>query len=199
MLRNDPLAALILDPVITVHPDQVIFEVFSKDESTYAYLAFDRDALRRRPATPAYGTTNIDFSQALFDGVQQMRGYRETRLHVGRDGVEGRHRPAARRRCSRRRSRSPTRGSAGSSRCSRPRRCRSTTFRLAPMDLYNVLRHLRMNGDRKGKRRGLRFELVPGEQPRLVLEPWETVLTATGERVHGQGGPASSASGAAAG
>ncbi len=36
-----------------------------------------------------------------------------------------------------------------------------------------------MHGDRKGKRRGLRLELVPGEPPRLVLEPWETVLTAT--------------------
>ena len=53
------------------------------------------------------------------------------------------------------------------------------SFRLEPMDLYNLLRHLRMHGDRKGKRRGLRLELVPGEPPRLVLEPWETVLTAT--------------------
>ena len=33
-----------------------------------------------------------------------------------------------------------------------------------------------MNGDQKGKRRGLRIELVPGEKPRIVLEPWETVL-----------------------
>ena len=53
------------------------------------------------------------------------------------------------------------------------------TFHLTPMDLYNLLRHLRMNGDRKGKRRGLRIELIPGEAPRLVLEPWETVLTST--------------------
>src|SRR5437660_2496309 len=27
LMRNDPTAALILDPVITVHPDQVFFEV----------------------------------------------------------------------------------------------------------------------------------------------------------------------------
>ena len=39
LLRNDPLAFCILDPVITVHPDQVMFEVFGKDESTYACLA----------------------------------------------------------------------------------------------------------------------------------------------------------------
>src|SRR5205085_10138521 len=52
------------------------------------------------------------------------------------------------------------------------------SFRLSAIDLYNLLRHLRMNGDRKGRRRGLRIELIPGEPPRLVLEPWETVLTA---------------------
>jgi hypothetical protein len=68
LLRNDPLAFCILDPVITVHPDRVLFEVFGKDESTYACLAFDRSAFDPE-ARPACGTTNIDFSQALFDGV----------------------------------------------------------------------------------------------------------------------------------
>ena len=58
------------------------------------------------------------------------------------------------------------------------------TFALAPIDLYNLLRHLRLHGDRKGRRRGLRLELVPGEAPRLVLEPWEMVLAATaGDRI----------------
>jgi hypothetical protein len=58
--------------------------------------------------------------------------------------------------------------------------------RLAPMDLYNVLRHLRMNGDRKGKRRGLRFELVPAERPRIVAEPWETVFSTTADVFRGK-------------
>jgi hypothetical protein len=63
-----------------------------------------------------------------------------------------------------------------------------TVFRIAPIDLYNVLRHLRLNADiksapgaakdrppRRGGR-GVRVELVPGEPPRLVLEPWELVI-----------------------
>jgi hypothetical protein len=49
-------------------------------------------------------------------------------------------------------------------------------FSLAPIDIYNLMRHLRMHGDKKGKRRGIRIELVPAEKPRLVLEPWEVVL-----------------------
>jgi hypothetical protein len=59
-------------------------------------------------------------------------------------------------------------------------------FRLAPIDLYNVLRHLRMHADRKGRRRGLRIELVPGEAPRLVLEPWETVVESTAGKYKGR-------------
>src|SRR5262249_48538702 len=60
------------------------------------------------------------------------------------------------------------------------------SFSLAPIDLYNVLRYLRMHGDRKGKRRGLRVELVPGEPPRLVLEPWETVMLSTAGNYRGK-------------
>src|SRR3954447_2593118 len=41
LVRNAPSATLPLDPVVTVHPDQVFFEVFSKDEGTYAKLGVD--------------------------------------------------------------------------------------------------------------------------------------------------------------
>ena len=54
----------ILDPVVTVHPDRVLFEVFAKDESTYACLSFGRDAFDEVGETKC-GTTNIDFSAAL--------------------------------------------------------------------------------------------------------------------------------------
>ena len=53
------------------------------------------------------------------------------------------------------------------------------TFSLAPIDFYNVLRYLRLHADIKGKRRGLRIELSPGEKPRLVLEPWEQLVPCT--------------------
>src|SRR3954469_18830742 len=86
LLRNAPDASLILDPVVAVHPDRVSFDVFSKDEGTYANLGVDRSAFDVA-GEPAYGTTNIDFSQSLFDGLQQMRSYRRTRLTIGREAV----------------------------------------------------------------------------------------------------------------
>ena len=183
LLRNDPLAFVILDPVVTVHPDQVFFEVFSKDEGAYAKLGIDRDAFDL-DAELACGTTNIDFSQALFDGIQQMRSYRETRLSHRPGGGEAGHRHR-RRGAGKAASACPTRGCAASCRCSRRPPCRATPSRSQPIDLYNLLRHLRLHGDRKGQRRGLRIELVPGERPRLVLEPWETVLRDDGRAVQG--------------
>ncbi len=183
MLRNDPLALCILDPVITVHPDQVMFEVFGKDESTYACLAFQRSAFEE-VGTTAHGTTNIDFSDALYSSVQQIRGYRETRLAIGPEGVKMQAAPA--REVLEKTIQIPDSWLRGFLQVQSAATLPFDHVRLAPMDLYNVLRHLRMNGDRKGKRRGLRFELIPSEKPRIVAEPWETVFTTTSDVFKGK-------------
>ena len=173
LFRNDPLAFCILDPVISVHPDQVFFEVFSKDEGTYGHLAIDMDAFELE-GTPAYGTTNIDFSKDLHDSIQRFRGYRETRITIGQEAVKVA--TEGEKEVLEKQIRIPDSWLRGFLQVQSSTMLPTDTFRLAPIDLYNVLRHLRMNGDVKGKRRGLRVELVPGERPRLVLEPWETVL-----------------------
>ncbi|HZT81107.1 MAG TPA: SWIM zinc finger family protein, partial [Gemmataceae bacterium] len=176
MARNDPAAVLILDPCITVHPDQVFFEVFSKDEGSYALLGVRRDAFDA-DADTVCGTTNIDFSPALYSSVQQMRSYRRTRLTLGGDGVKVA--TAAAGEVLEKQVRVPDTWLRGFLQVQSATTLPQDTFSLSPLDLYNLLRHLRMHGDRKGQRRGLRIELVPGEAPRLVLEPWETVLPGT--------------------
>src|SRR5262245_43183154 len=80
--RNDPLAFVGLDPVVTAPPDQLLFAVFSKDEGTYASLGLDWKAFNL-DGPAAYGTTNIDFSATLFQGIQQLRSYRPARLSLG--------------------------------------------------------------------------------------------------------------------
>src|SRR5579883_3460124 len=111
MLRNDPTALTILDPVVSLHPDQLTFEVFGKDESTYACLAFARDAFAPHDGS-AYGTTNIDFSDALYASVQSGTTVPSRRLKRARKN-------------SKRRSRCPIHGSAVSSKCNRQQHCRS--------------------------------------------------------------------------
>jgi predicted DNA-binding WGR domain protein len=183
MLRNDPLALLILDPTITVHPDQVFFEVFSKDEGTYAKLSFSHEAFELTDE-PVCGTTNIDFSQTLYDSIQQMRSYRETTLTIGREAVKVATGPAGE--VLAKKINVPDTWLRGFLQVQSAATLPTDRFHLAPIDLYNLLRHLRMHADQKGKRRGIRVELVPGEFPRLVLEPWEVVLTTTAEKFQGR-------------
>ncbi|QDV34781.1 SWIM zinc finger family protein [Tautonia plasticadhaerens] len=178
LMRNDPTAALILDPVVSVHPDQVFFEVFSKDEGAYAKLGVDLAAFDRDPAAePSWGTTNVDFSQSLHDGLERLRSYRPTRLSIGREGVAVATEGAGS--VLEKTVRVPDSWLRGFLQVQSAAALPRESFSLAPIDLYNALRQLRMHADRKGKRRGIRIELVPGEPPRLVLEPWETVIRST--------------------
>ncbi|MCA9713094.1 MAG: SWIM zinc finger family protein [Myxococcales bacterium] len=179
MARNDPYAWLILDPVVTVHPDALIFEVFSKDEGTYAKLDVDWAAFELdEPAR--CGTTNVDYSKALFEGVQRMRSYRETRISIGRDAValqtEGGGAGVVEKKIQ-----VPDTWLRGFLQVQSAATLPWTRLRISAIDLYNVLRQLRLHADQKRKGRGVRVELSPGEPPRLVLEPWEVVIeTSTG-------------------
>src|SRR5262249_32801726 len=69
LAKNAPALFRVLvpcDPVVTVAPDVLFFECFSKDESSYGCLTADRD-LFATPADVALGTTNVDYSLALYD------------------------------------------------------------------------------------------------------------------------------------
>src|SRR5262245_23124977 len=90
LLRHDPEIWRLLvpcDPVITVAPDCLFFECFSADESSYGCLTVARDAFTaEREAT--LGTTNVDYSWALYEHFQTLRSYRETRFLVDPAGFE---------------------------------------------------------------------------------------------------------------
>jgi predicted DNA-binding WGR domain protein len=177
--RNDPMAFAVLDPIVSVHPDELFLEVFSKDEGSYAKLGIDWSAIAGG-GEKACGTTNIDFSDGLFAGVQRMRSYRETKVTIGRDAValatsDG----GAASEVIEKKVNVPDTWLRGFLQVQSAGTLPRTVVKIAPIDLYNVLRHLRLNADPKKGGRGVRVELVPGEPPRLVLEPWEIVLATT--------------------
>lgn len=182
LYRNDPLAALILDPIVTVHPDAVFLEVFSKDESSYGALSIRREAFETSGEV-ACGTTNIDFSETLFEGLQQLRTYRPARLRIAQDAVTL---TAPRGDLSERRIQVPDAWLRGFLQVQSAAVLAQESISLAPIDLYNLLRQLRLHKDRKGQRRALRLELVPGERPKAILEPWSTVYTFGGEPYAGK-------------
>ncbi|KNY28175.1 hypothetical protein [Pseudobacteroides cellulosolvens] len=75
----------VLDPVITVHPDQVSFEAFSLDESTYGCLSVNMDEFQLKQQ-PQLGTTNIDFSDKLAREMERFRTYTNVELSVNPGG-----------------------------------------------------------------------------------------------------------------
>jgi len=170
LARNDPSAFMILDPVISVHPDKLFMEVFSKDEGSYANLSVSMDALEVS-GTPQYGTTNIDFTPELFNAIEQFRSYRETRLTIGHRAVEVATEETES--VLEKKIQIPDSWLRGFLQVQSSAMLPRFSFSMQPMDLYNLLRTLRLNKDQKGKRRGLRIELVPGQPPRIVMEPWD--------------------------
>lgn len=178
LLKNDPQAWLILDPVISVFPDQVSFEVFSKDEGSYAMLSFDHRCFAVEGEVQC-GTTNIDYSGALAQGIEQIRSKRQTQFSIGQEATRFKTETAAALPDTEVLEKSinvPARWLRGFLQVQSSAHLPATRITLKPIDLYNALHHLRMHADVKGKRRGLRIEMAPGEKPLLVLEPDDTVI-----------------------
>ena len=165
-----------LDPILSVEPKALRLEVMSRDESTYAQLVLRRpaalvDADHPGDSGKAIGTTHVDLGAALAS-LGKVRSYRTTTLDFAPenpDNVETKSR------------RVPVRWLRAFGQMQAATLLAADRFELAPIDLYNVLLNLRLK-KAKTAPRGLRYELVPGERPRLVLEPWDIVI-------HGTGGP----------
>ena len=168
----------ILDPVLTVHPDEVSFEVFSKDESTYARLCFDNALFENREA--AHGTACVDLSPSVLAPLTRLPGYRPLTLSAHTDSEHaGASSPVDRSWDL------PLPWLRGFLQVQSAAVLPAATATLSPMDLYNVLYALRMRRA-KVPPRGLRFELIPGQRPRIVVEPWEIVLEGHGPVVEGR-------------
>jgi hypothetical protein len=160
-----------LDPTLTISADAVRFEVLSRDESIYAQLALRRPAALVDAAHPgdtgtSRGTTHIDLAAAL-TSIAQIRAYRTTTLDLAPSPQ-----PTQRTRAV------PMRWLRAFGQMQAASLLAADRFELSPIDLYNVLLALRLRKARTAPR-GLRYELVPGEPPRLVLEPWDQVVRST--------------------
>jgi predicted nucleic acid-binding Zn finger protein len=165
-LQTEEQKDTVLDPVLTVDPDQVSLEVFSRDESAYARLALDNSLFDGREA--AHGSTFVDVPADLLAKVDRLRTYVPLGLeaHVALPSREAR---------APRNVEVPHAWLRGFLQVQSAATLPLSTCTLAPIDLYNLLFALRTRKAKKAPR-ALRFELVPGAPPRMVLEPWELVL-----------------------
>jgi len=158
-----------LDPVLSVDERGMSLEVFSADESAYARLWLKAGGAYETTELAA-GTSHLRLGPRVLAALSRLRSYRGSTLELS---------PSATEESDDQRFLVPLRWirAFGQVQCASTLPLRS--FEVAPVDLYNVLLTLRQRRARKSPR-ALRYELVPGERPRLVLEPWEQVIESTG-------------------
>lgn len=166
------------DPVVTVAPDVVMFECFAKDESSYGCLSVDRDGFRGGAAAARLGTTNVDYSLALFEHFQTLRSYRPTRLLVDPSGFE----VAVGGTAGNLREEKidlPASWLRGFGQLQAAMALPARHVELSTDVLYSILAYLKRHREKSGPR-SLRFVLAPGKAPKVVIEPWGLELVSRG-------------------
>ncbi|MFC3694441.1 SWIM zinc finger family protein [Chenggangzhangella methanolivorans] len=173
LYQNNRDAWFVLDPVITVHPDEVFFECFSLDESTYGRLSCDHDVFERVEEM-ACGTTNIDYSHALYDEFQKIRSYRDTSLTIEPSGFEVQ--TAGEANFREEKIDLPDSWMRGFLQVSSAMAQPAHVVDLAPVDMHAILSRLAAKRERHGPR-SLRFLLEPDKPVEVLIEPWNDRLT----------------------
>jgi hypothetical protein len=168
LYEQDREAWYVLDPVITVHPDELSFECFSQDESSYGRLACSHNVFKDSGEFMC-GTTNVDYSHTLYNEFQKIRDYKETRLDIDatgftvQTGMDADYNEV--------KIDLPDSWVRGFLQVSSAMTLPGYHFDLHPLDLQNFFFILRRYKEKKGPR-SMKFLLQPGEPVRVVFEPW---------------------------
>jgi hypothetical protein len=172
LYHNDRDTWIVLDPVISVHPDEIFFECFSEDESSYGKLSCSHNVFTN-VGEKACGTTNIDYSDGLYAEFQKIRSYKRTTLAIDPGGfaVKTGEDPGF----DEKKIDLPDSWVRGFLQVSSAMTMPMVSVPLHPMDVHNICFLLRRRKERVGPR-SLRWQLTPGEPVRVTLEPWNIEL-----------------------
>ena len=163
----------VLDPVITVHREQVSFEAFSIDESTYGCLSIDMDEFDLLQE-PKLGTTNIDFSAKLAREMERLRTYSKVELSVNPEGFKvdtGAMPEHVEKKID-----LPETWIKGFNQVSSAASLGGVDIELTPVDMYDICSFLRRNKEKQSPRY-MKWVLEPGNYVKIVFEPFGKVLT----------------------
>ncbi len=170
LYQKDRDAWFVLDPVITVHPDEVFFECFSQDESSYGRLGASYEVFQNIGEL-ACGTTNIDYSAALYDEFQKIRSYKTTKFGVDPSGFAVK--TTNEEDFKEVKIDLPDSWVRGFLQVNSAMALPSRGFDLHPMDVHNFCHVLRRHREKVGPR-SMRWHLTPGQPVRVTFDPWGT-------------------------
>ncbi|HEX9996861.1 MAG TPA: BRCT domain-containing protein [Abditibacterium sp.] len=167
LYSRDHALWMILDPVVSVHPDAVIFEVFSQDESSYGRVTVAQQNLQTEGEV-VYGTTNVDFSEALANEIRRVRPYRPAKLGVEGGGVAISTDAGSR---LEKKIDLPPSWVRGFLQVQSAATLPAVEVSLSSSLVADILEQLRRQRE-KFSPRSIKFILQNGERPRVILEPW---------------------------
>ena len=169
------------DPVITVADDVVFFECFSADESSYGCLSVSREGFGTGSSVQL-GTTNVDYSWDLYNHFQSLRSYRQTRFLIDPSGFEVKTDAAP----GYREEKIDLPGGwlRGFMTTQEAMGMPGLSVSLSREAVYSALAFLKRHKAKKSPR-AVRFELLPGKAPIVVLEPWEQRIVSYGTTYDG--------------
>ncbi len=162
----------VLDPVITVHPDQVSFEAFSVDESTYGCLSIDKKEFKI-VGKPQLGTTNIDFSTKLAKEIERFRTYNDVELSINPEGlvVDSGVTPEH----LEKKIDLPESWIKGFNQVSAAASLGGIEIEISPVDMYDICSFLRRHKANHSPR-SMKWILEPNKRIRIIFEPWNKEL-----------------------
>ncbi|MEL6987519.1 MAG: SWIM zinc finger family protein, partial [Bacteroidota bacterium] len=165
---RDKAAWMVLDPVISVHPDSLFFECFSKDESSYGKLSCNYNVFKKVNEFEC-GTTNIDYSYPLYNEFQKIRTYKETDFEIDPSGFEvqtGEYDAFKEVKID-----LPDSWVRGFLQVSSAMTMKAYQFDIDPVDMRNILFFLSRNKEKHGPR-SIRWILEPGKPVSISVDPW---------------------------
>ncbi len=170
----------ILDPVATVAPDQLFFEAFSQDESSYGRVALRPGVLAGVDRWES-GTTNVDFTPQLANAIGALRSSSSARFQVDPEAfsaqVDGKmHRE--------KKVKLPPSWLRGFLNVQSAMTGETADFEMNRADLRNLLAFMKTHKEKFGPR-ALVFKLKPGEKVEVVWEPWNHKQTLSGSVYRG--------------
>ena len=168
LLLTNREAWIVLDPVITIHPDELFFECFSQDESAYGRLGANYNVFKEVNDFKC-GTTNVDYSADLYNEFQKIRDYKDTNFKVDPSGFEVQ--TSNEEAYKEVKIDLPDSWVRGFLQVSSAMTLPATTFDLHPMDVYNFCLLLRRFKEVKGPRY-IKYVLEPGMPIKVIFEPW---------------------------
>ncbi len=172
LYKRDYQAWIVLDPVITVHPDEIFFECFSKDESSYGKLSCSHNVFKSISDFKC-GTTNIDYSAALYDEFQKIRSYKNTKLQIDPSGfdVQTSHEEDFKEV----KIDLPDSWVRGFLQVSSAMNLDAVSFDLHPVDMANFLFILKRQKEKESPRY-MEYILEPGQAIKVRFAPWDHVV-----------------------